>query len=271
VIGHPVGHSLSPVMHNAAFRSLGLDWVYLAFDVAPGDAAAALAGMRALGIEGLSVTIPHKEAMAQAVDVLSPLAETLGAVNTVIRDPAGRLRGENTDGPGFLRSLREDEGFDPGGRRCLVLGAGGAARAVVKALADAGATEVVVAGRTRTRVQSVAALAGECGRVGVAADAGEADLVVNATPLGMVGEATLGQLPVDPAHLGPGQLVVDLVPNPAVTALVEAARERGAVAVNGIGMLVHQAALAFRMWTGQDAPVAAMSAAALAELASAGR
>lgn len=253
-------------MHNAAFRALDLDWVYLAFDVAPGEVDAAVAGMRVLGIEGFSVTIPHKEAAAGAVDVLSPLAESLGAINTVLRDTAGRLRGENTDGPGFLRSLREDEGFDPQGRRCLVVGAGGAARAVVKTLADAGAAEVAVAGRTPARVEAVAALAGDCGRVGLPADAGEADLVVNATPLGMAGTDTAGQLPLDPSHLGPGQLVVDLVPNPAITPLVEAARARGAVAVNGLGMLVHQAALAFRMWTGQEAPVAAMSAAALAEL-----
>lgn len=253
-------------MHNAAFRALRLDWVYLAFDVAPGAVEGAVAGMRALGIEGFSVTIPHKEAMARAVDVLSPLAESLGAVNTVVRDAAGRLRGENTDGPGFLRSLRDDEGFDPQGRRCLVVGAGGAARAVVRALADAGAAEVVVAGRTRARVEAVAALAGDCGRVGVPEDAGEADLVVNATPLGMAGTDAAGQLPVDPSHLGPGQVVVDLVPNPAIPPLVEAARARGAVAVNGLGMLVHQAALAFRMWTGQDPPLGAMSAAALAEL-----
>ena len=254
-------------MHNAAFRALGLDWVYLAFDVEPGEVDGAVAGMRALGIAGFSVTIPHKEAMAAAVDVRSPLADALGAVNTVVRDAAGRLRGETTDGPGFLRALREDEGFDPEGRRCLVVGAGGAARAVVRTLADAGAAEVVVAGRTRARVESVAALAGACGRVGVAADAGEADLIVNATPLGMVGTETAGRLPLDPADLGPGQLVVDLVYQPAITALMDAARARGAVAVNGIGMLVHQAALAFRLWTGQDAPVAAMSAAALAELA----
>ncbi len=253
-------------MHNAAFRALGLDWVYLAFDVRPGEVDDALAGMRALGIDGFSVTIPHKEAVAAAVEVRSPLVEALGAVNTVVRDAAGRLRGENTDGPGFLRALKDDEGFDPAGRRCLVIGAGGAARAVVRTLADAGAAEVVVTGRTPARVEAVAAVAGGCGRIGVTADAGEADLVVNATPLGMVGDGTAGQLPLDPSDLGPGQLVVDLVYMPAITPLVEAARAQGAMAVNGIGMLVHQAALAFRMWTGQEAPVAVMSAAALAAL-----
>jgi shikimate dehydrogenase len=253
-------------MHNAAFRALGLDWVYLAFDVEPGEVGPALAGMGALGIEGLSVTIPHKEAATAAVDRLSPLARAVGAVNAVVREPGGMLRGENTDGPGFLRALRDDEGFDPAGRRCLVVGAGGAARAVVKVLADAGATEVVVVNRTPERGEAVAALAGSCGRVGMAAEAGEADLVVNATPIGMTGTPLVAELPLDPMHLGPGQLVVDLVPNPAITPLVEAARARGAVATGGLGMLVHQAALAFRLWTGEDPPLAVMSAAAVGHL-----
>ncbi|MGH9225092.1 MAG: shikimate dehydrogenase [Acidimicrobiales bacterium] len=267
VIGHPVGHSLSPAMHNAAYEALGLDWAYLALDVSPADVPAALAGMRVFGVlAGLSVTIPHKEAVAAGMDRLSSLAEALGAVNTVVREPGGTLRGENTDGPGFLRALQGDEGFDPSGRRCLVIGAGGAARAVVKALADAGAAEIVVANRTRSRAEAVAALAPGCARVGVAAEAGEADLIVNATPVGMAGGGADSELPLDPADLGSGQLVVDLVPNPAITPLIDQARARGAVAVNGLGMLVHQAALAFRLWTGVDPPVAVMSAAALREL-----
>ena len=253
-------------MHNAAFRALGLDWAYVAFDVEPGDVPPALEGVRALGIQGLSVTMPHKEDVAAAVDKVSSLARVVGAVNAVVLEPGGVLRGENTDGPGFLHALRDDEGFDPAQRRCLVIGAGGAARAVVKVLADAGATEVVVVNRTRERGEAVAALAGSCGRVGAAAEAGEADLVVNATPIGMAGTPFAQELPLDPRHLGPGQLVVDLVPNPAVTALVEAARERGAMAAGGLGMLVHQAAIAFRLWTGEDPPLEVMSAAALAHL-----
>ena len=254
-------------MHNAAYEAVGLNWSYLAFDVEPADVPAALGGMRVYGVlAGLSVTIPHKEAVARGVDRLSSLAKALGAVNTVVREPDGRLRGENTDGPGFLRALRDDEGFDPSGRRCLVLGAGGAARAVVKALSDAGAAEIVVVNRTPSRAEAVAALATGCARVGVAAEAGEADLIVNATPAGMAGSGLEADLPLDPADLGSGQLVVDLVPNPAITPLIEAARGRGAVAVNGLGMLVHQAALAFRMWTGVDPPVSVMSAAALHEL-----
>ena len=266
IIGHPVRRSVSPAMHNAAFRALGLDWVYVAFDVEPGQVARALAGMTALGIDGLSVTMPHKEEVAAGVDRVSPLVRAVGAANTVVREPGGTLRGENTDGPGFLRALRDDEGFDPANRRCLVVGAGGAARAVVKALADAGATEVVVVNRTPERGEEVAALAGSCGRVGSAAEAGEADLVVNATPIGMAGTPFEHELPLDPLHLGPGQLVVDLVTNPAVTPLVDAARQRGAMAAGGVGMLVHQAAIAFRLWTAEDPPLEVMSAAALAHL-----
>jgi shikimate dehydrogenase len=250
-------------MHNAAFRALELDWAYLAFEVPAGQGAAAVAGARVLGLEGLSVTMPHKAAAAGAVDRLTPAAEALGAVNTVVRRPDGLLLGDNTDGPGLVGALREDEGFDPAGRRCLVVGAGGAARAAVRALAEAGAAEIVVVNRTPERAEAAAALAPGAARVGVAAEAGEADLVVNATPVGMGGDEGL---PVDPRHLGPGQLVVDLVYHPAVTPLVDAARAQGAAAVNGLGMLVHQAALAFRLWTAEDAPLAVMSAAALRAL-----
>lgn len=253
-------------MHNAAFRVVGLDWAYLAFEVATGDAVRAIDGARAMGIDGLSVTMPHKAAVVGAVDRLSSVAEALGAVNTVVRLGGGLLKGDNTDGAGFLQALRDDEGFDPAGRRCLVVGAGGAARAVVRALGDAGAVEVVVVNRTPVNAEVAAALAGPVGRVGVAGEAGEADLVVSAVPLGMAGSVD-DRLPVDPADLGPGQLVVDLVSNPAVTPLVDAARGRGATSVNGLGMLVHQAALQFRLWTGEEPPVDAMRSAALAALA----
>jgi shikimate dehydrogenase len=262
VIGSPIRHSLSPVLHNAAFRALDLDWVFLAFEVGPGDGAAAVEGMRALGIEGLSVTMPHKADVLPALDLLSPTAEKLGAVNTVTRQ-GERLLGESTDGAGFLDALRLDEGFDPAGRRCLVFGAGGAARAVVLALAEAGASEIVVVNRSEPRALEAVALAAGVGRLGQAADAADAELVVNATSLGMDD----GQTPLDPSVLAKGQLVVDLVYHPAVTPLVAGARAQGATAVNGLGMLIHQAAHAFRHWTGQEPPLAAMSAAALASMA----
>jgi shikimate dehydrogenase len=258
VIGFPVRHSLSPAMHNAAFRELGLDWIYVACEVAPGAVDAAFAGVRALGLGGLSVTIPHKAAALEAVDEVTDAARAIGAVNTVVPTAGGRLRGDNTDGAGFLASL-SDEGFDPTGRVCAVIGAGGAARAVVHALAGAGAAEVVVINRTPARAEATAALAGPTGRVGTEADVAGADLIVNATPLGLAGSQ---DLPVDPTLLREGQLLVDLVPNPAVTPLMRAARDRGAGVAGGVGMLVHQGALAFGLWTGRSAPVGVMRAAA---------
>jgi shikimate dehydrogenase len=180
------------------------------------------------------------------------------------------LVGHNTDGDGFVDALRSDEGVDPSGRRCVVLGAGGAARAVSRALGLAGAKEVVVVNRTPERGAAAAALAGPAGRTGEAHEAADADIVVNATPVGMGnvvtpdGERVL--FPIDPGFVHAGQVVVDLIYEPALTPLLEAARRRGAVAVNGVGMLIHQAAHAFRLWTGEDPPLEAMSAAAIAEL-----
>lgn len=251
-------------MHNAAFAELGLDWVYVALEVAPGDVAAAVRGAGALGFGGLSVTIPHKAAAVDAVDEVSDAARAVGAVNTVVPLAGGRLRGDNTDVGGFLASLA-DEGFDPAGRACAVLGAGGAARAVVHALATAGASAVVVVNRTPGRAEEVAALAGPGGRAGRPEDAAKVDLVVNATPLGLVGSDP-AVLPLDPVHLGPGQLVVDLVPNPAVTPFMQAAQANGARVAGGVGMLVHQGALAFELWTGAAAPVAVMRAVAVRAL-----
>ena len=276
MIGDPVRHSLSPILHNAAFAALGLDWVYVALPVEAGAGAAAVAGMVALGIDGLNVTMPHKGAAAEAVDRCTDVAARLGAVNTVVRSPSGLL-GASTDGDGFVQSLRVDEGFDPAGARCLVVGAGGAARAVVLALAEAGAAQVVVVARRAPAAEAAAALAGPTGRVGTAEEADGCDLVVNATPLGM-GPAVVElpvagavpqpvDLPVPARYLGPGQVVVDLVYHPIRTPFVEAAKQRGAVGVNGLGMLIHQAALSFRLWTGEDPPLEVLSAAAVAELA----
>jgi shikimate dehydrogenase len=255
IIGDPVRHSLSPAMHNAAFHALGLDWAYLAFEVPEGQG-------RALGLVGLSVTMPHKAAVLTAVDRLSPVAAALGAVNTVVRRAGDVLEGDNTDGAGFLDAIRQDEGFDPAGRRCLVVGAGGAARAVVKALADAGAAAVVVANRTPTRAAAAAALAGPVGRVGELGDTDEADLVVNATSVGM-GD---GNFPFDPGLLARGQLVADIVYHPSPTPLLVAASAAGATTVGGLGMLVHQAGHAFRHWTGREPPLVAMRDAAMSEL-----
>jgi shikimate dehydrogenase len=269
VIGLPVRHSLSPAIFNAAFAASGLDWAYLAFEVPEGAAGLAMGGMRALGLEGLSVTMPHKAAVIPGLDRLSPDAEALGAVNCVHRE-GGELVGHNTDGPGLVDALQVDEGLDLAGRSVTVVGAGGAARAVIRALAGAGVRSVVVVNRSAEPAERAASLAPGVARVGSPEEVGHTDLVVNATPLGMgvvVGTDGSGEpLPLDPDRLAEGQIVVDLVYHPAVTPLLRAARERGLVAVNGLGMLIHQAAHAFRLWTNDEPPLEAMSAAALAGL-----
>ena len=262
VLGHPIKHSLSPVLHNAAFAEIGLDWAYVAFDVPDGGCPAALAGVRALGVQGLSVTMPHKRSVAMVCDELSPTATALGAANTVVRRH-DRLIGDATDGPGFLAALRA-AGHDPAGRTCLVLGAGGAAAAVVLALAQAGAKRVGVLARRPEAAEEVAALAGTAGCVAVETDVEGADLLVNATSVGMRETAGEGAMPfgLDPACLSRDQVVADLVYYPLRTPLLAAAEAAGATPVDGLGLLVHQAALAFELWTGVEAPLGVMAAAA---------
>lgn len=263
MIGDPIRHSLSPTIYNAAFAEREADWVFVAFEVADGGARAALDAMRSLDLGWLSVTMPHKTAVAHGVDQLSEDAAALDAVNCVIND-GGVLIGESTDGEGFLRALTQETAFDPAGRSCMVLGAGGAARAVVLALARAGASDVVVVNRTPERGEQAATLAGTVGRVGEAGDTAGVDLVVNATPVGMRdGEA----LPVDVGGLSEGAVVADLVYEPEVTPLVAAARARGLTAVGGLGMLIHQAGLQFERVLDQPAPLEAMAVAARDALA----
>lgn len=270
VIGTPIRHSLSPTIFNAAFLAAGLDWAYLAFDVPDGAAGLALAGVRALGIEGVSVTMPHKAAVIDGLDSLSPDADALGAVNCISRR-GGLLHGDNTDGAGFLDALALDEGIEVEGARCVVVGAGGAGRAVARALGHGGAASVVVLNRSAGAALDAVRQAGPSARVGTPDDLEDADLVVNATSLGMgVVVSTTGEpepLPIDVTRLGRGQVVVDLVYHPAVTPLIAAAHERGLRAVNGLGMLIHQAARAFQLWTSEAPSLEAMSAAAVSALA----
>jgi len=288
VIGDPVHQSLSPTLHNAAFAELALDWVYVAFPVPAGQGAAAVQAMRTFGVRGLSVTMPHKSTAMGGVDRLSPTASRLGVLNTVTRR-GDELVGDSTDGPGLVDALRSEQGWEPEGRRVVILGTGGAARAVALALAEAGAAAVVVVGRRAEAAEAVAALAAPVGSTGPVEAASDADLVVNATPVGMMGPSTgslvggrpsRGRSPsrepvpqnilplnLDPSRLSSGQLVADLVYAPAVTPLQIEAQARGAAAVNGLGMLIHQAARQFAAWTGEPAPIEAMRAAARAELA----
>ena len=266
VIGDPVRHSLSPVIHNAAFAATGLDWVYVALPVSAGGAARALDAARLFELGGLSVTMPHKADVAEACDELSPDARRLGAVNCVVVAPGGPLVGHNTDGPGFLGALTRETPLVVEGCRAVVLGAGGAARAVVLALARAGAEQVTVVARRPEAGAEAATLAGERGRA-AAVPPPEFDLVVNATPVGM-GRAGAGRLPLEPTVLGEGQVVVDLVYDPLETPLMAEARRRGALVAGGVGMLVGQAAEAFRLWTGVAAPIEVMHAAVAPHLRS---
>jgi shikimate dehydrogenase len=253
------------LIHNAAFAALHLDWVYTAFEVAPGAVPEALTGMRALGIAGLNVTMPHKEPVARAVDECTADAEALQAVNTVVnRD--GRLIGHNTDGAGFLDGLRADLGFDPAGHACGVIGAGGAARAVVRALGEAGATSIIVVNRNPERADAAVALAGGSGRVGAAEELADVDLVVHATPIGMGGTDSEADLPLPADVFGSGQHLYDLIYSPPFTPLMRAAESRGVTVASGLGMLIGQAARAFELWTGEAAPVAAMRAAVEADV-----
>jgi shikimate dehydrogenase len=260
IIGDPVTHSLSPLIHNAGYRALGLDWVYVGFRVRAGLAGAAVEGARALGVRGLSVTMPHKQQVAEVVDELAPTAAILGAVNTVVFD-GGRAIGDSTDGRGFVEAVRSEVGFVPEGGRCLVAGTGGAARALVLALAEAGAERVTVLGRSPEATELAAGLAGAAGRAAskdAAAEVVTADLIVNATPVGMAG---VGGGPLADARFREGQVVVDLVYAPPETDLLRRAAAQGAAVANGLGMLVHQAALQFTLFTGEQPPIEAMWAA----------
>lgn len=256
IIGDPVRHSLSPAMHNAAFEALDLDWVYVAFPVVSANAGTVIDAARTLGIEGLSVTMPHKAQVAAAVDELSADARTLGAVNTVVRR-GDRFIGETTDGPGFVDALA-GEGIDVAGVRCAVVGAGGAGRAVVLALSRAGARAITVVNRDAGRGRAAVALAPTVARLGGVEEIADAELIVNATPVGMGADSRLA-FPVE--RLGPGHIVNDLIYHPEMTPVLAAAAERGCRTVGGLGMLLHQAGRQFRMWTGEAPPLGAMRAA----------
>jgi shikimate dehydrogenase len=262
VIGSPIAHSLSPILHRAAFASLGLTWQSQAFDIDESNIDAALVAMSTLAIAGLSVTMPLKQLVAQRVDVLSDVARDLDAVNCLTRLADGRLEGHNTDGAGFVDALQVAAPDSIRGRLVVVLGAGGAARAVIRAVAQAGAGEVVVINRTASSAATAALLAPNVGRVGVAADISTADLVVQATSAGM-GSADQA---CDPSLLRAGQVVAELIYHPATTGFMAAASAAGCQVVGGLGMLVHQGVHAIERWTGMRPDPVAMELAGRREL-----
>jgi len=274
VVGHPVGHSLSPVIHNAGFASLGVDWVYGAFDLAPDAASDGLAAMRALGIRGLSVTMPHKTEMARLVDEVSPAAARLESVNTLTLEDSGRIRGDSTDGDGLVSSLRVVD-IDVAGRHVVLLGAGGAARSVLDAFLRHGAARVDIVNRTATAAERAVALDPQRCSVVDSTSVAEAvlasELVVNATSVGMnrsPDDPTAS--PIEGDWLRAHHVVVDLVYHPLETALLRVAAQRGCRTVDGLGMLIHQAALQQQIWTGHFPDVGVMTAAAKAALVSPG-
>ena len=280
VIGHPLGHSLSPAIFQAAFDATGIDARYEAWATTPDELAARVDSLRADDVLGANVTIPHKETIVAHLDRLDERAERIGAVNTIAND-GGKLVGYNTDVAGFDRALREDAGFDPKGKQTALIGAGGAARAVALALIEGGASIIYVTGRSPRRIDALTAklrgltspgitltwsywLAGTFMRV-----VPNTDLLVNCTPVGTHKSDTDGQSPL-PDEYVPGSLVFDLVYNPPETPLLKVAKKRGAKAVSGLGMLVYQAAESIKIWTGQDAPVEKMLEAGKQALAGEG-
>jgi shikimate dehydrogenase len=257
VLGHPVGHSRSPAMHNAAFALLGLAevWSYEAIDVAPDEFERRVRAMVGEGFAGANVTVPHKGAALALADAVSETAREIGAANT-LSFAEGEVRADNTDAQGLLDALPES----PQGTRCLVLGAGGAARAVVWALVRQGA-EVEVWNRTELRsVHLCEELGGRPS--GPAPDPGAFDLIVNSTVVGLRGEDPFAELPLRVDSFAPGQIVVDMVYGGEQTALLAAAVAAGARVVDGIEVLVRQGGLSFRIWTGLEPPLGEMRSAA---------
>lgn len=270
LIGHPVKGSPSPAMHNAAFSHLGLDHVYVGVDVPPAGLQDAIAGIRALGIAGANVTIPHKTAVVPLLDELHETASLAGAVNT-IKNSRGRLIGYNTDGAGALRALETRTRV--GGKNVLLLGAGGAARAIAFSIADAGA-EITIANRTAARARSLAREIREklgrdvrCATLReseLSAAARESDIIINATSVGMYPRSGSTLLTSD--MIPGGAVVFDIVYKPLETKLLKEAKKAGATTIRGVEMLVHQGALSFEIWTGKKAPVELMRKTAEREL-----
>lgn len=262
IIGFPIGHSLSPHMHNWAAKHFGLDLVYVPFEVKPESLEQAISGIKALGIKGINVTIPYKERVVPFLDACDPEAEMLQAVNTIVLRE-NRLIGFNTDGKGFVNSLYEELGLKLKDKRCLLLGAGGAAKALGFYLALSGVKDLFIANRDMPKaVGLVANIKNRFAQVLVQAlplteealslYLPQVDIIINATSLGMGGT---GIVPLPVNLISEDHVICDIVYHPVETHLLRLAKEKGAKTVNGLGMLAHQGALAFQIWTGFTPPV----------------
>jgi shikimate dehydrogenase len=271
VIGDPVEHSLSPIMHNAAFDALKLDFVYLAFQVKTSEVQSAISGVRSLGIHGLNVTMPHKHSVISYLDEIDPTAKFVDAVNTIFNE-LGRLKGFNTDGVGALKALKEN-GADPNGKKLVLIGAGGAARAIAYSLAQE-VEELAILNRTVEKAQGLAevlrkqfnkriesnSLSPNC----IKEELEDADILINATSIGM--HPNSDKTPVSQEWLRPDLCVMDTVYNPIETKLAKDSKRVGAKVISGVEMLIHQGAASFKIWTGQSAPVKVMREAILSRL-----
>ena len=274
LIGYPLSHSVSPAMHNAAFKKLGLDCEYSLFEVEPKDLKEAVEGMRALHITGFNVTVPHKEAVVPLLDEVTEIARVIGAVNTV-QNQDGKLIGYNTDGAGFIESLINDAKIKPKGKHAIILGAGGASRAVAVMLAESGAKTITITDIETEKAKELAEYVDSyfdtsCDNVEVNSkdlqrSIDQAEILVNCTPLGMAPKVDASPL-VNNIELSKNIMVYDLVYNPAETKLMKTAKAAGAKVCSGLGMLVYQGALALTLWTGEEAPVEIMRKAAQAAL-----
>ena len=278
IIGYPLGHSMSPVMFRAGMKEYGLDVTYDAWEVAPEKLEDFLEEVRSSdgGILGFNATVPHKEAVMAAMDEVSEEAQRAGAVNTVVNDE-GRLVGYNTDGTGFVRALREEAGFEFGGSRALIIGAGGAARGVVMAMSSEGVGDFTIANRTRERGDGLADnlrrhFGGGVRVVSLESSdfrraSGSADLIVQCTTMGMLHSPAAEASPLRTADISADAVVYDLVYNPPETPLMREAVRAGARVYGGLSMLVYQGAVGFETWMGRPAPVKAMFEAAQTALA----
>jgi shikimate dehydrogenase len=269
VFGDPVKHSKSPIMMNAAFRQLGLNAAYAAFHVAPGNLKDAIYGVRALGFRGINITVPHKVEVMKHLEEVDEDARMIGAVNTIVNE-GGRLIGYNTDGIGYVRSLKEEAQAEIAGENILVIGAGGAARGICYALAKENPGMIWIANRTAERaVQLAASLEDRCEIVGMGFDGiddikDKVSIVINTTLAGM--HPQIDQIPVDPAWFHSGITVSDIVYNPLETKLLQEAKKRGARIHGGLGMFIYQGAYALEYWTGAPAPVETMCEVVLQSL-----
>ena len=278
IIGYPIGHSISPIFQQAGLDHLGIDATYEKWEVTPEGVGDFVAGLRAPGTLGINITVPHKQAVIPFLDEVDEWATAAGAVNTIVNHD-GHLTGHNTDGPGFLRALLVETGYDPSRTRALILGAGGAARGILLALIRGGVDSLVIANRTLERAETLAQLSSDNGvgseAISLSGDAlteaaASANLIVNCTTMGMSHGPDENGSPISAAQIPATAIVNDVVYTPLLTPILKEAAAAGATALGGLHMLVYQGVLSFQMWTGVDAPVDVMLAAATAEMTSRG-